>query len=167
MVSKRTNTNLVKDMIRRDLREVARSVVATCKEQWDQRKSYQEITAEFPCLKKKNGLRGVPDDWSKLVNTMVKPCPACRKKGEVTSRWHLLTKHNIRLPHVNYIWRQEILPITEEETEERRVGLIGEYIRKRLRKRKDIKDMTKPIIARHLQNYDMAWGNLLVQAEGH
>ena len=59
------------------------------------------------------------------------------------------------------------MPITEEEIEEKRVGLTGEYIRKRLRKRKEIKDMTKPIIARHLQNYDMAWGNLLVQAEGH
>jgi hypothetical protein len=162
MVSRRTNTTLVDDMIRRNLRRTAQAVVATCKEQWEQRKAHKDITAELPCLAQKNGLRGVPNNWSELVNTMVRPCPGCKEKGVVTSRWHLLTKHKIYLPHVNYIWKKEILPVTLEEVEEHVEGIYGEYTRTRLRKRKEIRDIVKPIIAKHVEDYNIAWGRLLV-----
>jgi len=62
-------------------------------------------------------LRGVPNSWSELVNTMVKPCPGCKTKGKVTSRSHLLNCHGIRLPHVNDIWKKEILPISQQIVE--------------------------------------------------
>jgi len=117
MISKRTNTYLVNDMMRRDLRKIAKAVVTTSKKQWEERKKHQEIDTQLPNLSRTNGMRGVPNSWSELVNTMVKPCPGCKTKGIVTSRLHLLNCHGIQLPHVNDIWKKEILPVSQQIVE--------------------------------------------------
>jgi len=163
MVSKRTNTALVRDMIRRDLRTVALDVVNTCKKQWEERKSYEPIKTALSYTSLKNGMRGVPNSWSELVNTMVKPCPKCNTKGTVTSRWHLLTKHGIKLPHINHIWKNEILPITEQEVQ--RMITRGNHcftITKPM-DREDIRKTLKSLIDKHINNYYTAWASLLTQ----
>jgi len=166
MISKRTNTTLVDEMIRKNLRVVAQATVTTCNEQWEQRKAYQGITSSLPCLARKNGLRGVPNNWCELVNTMVKPCPKCKTKGIVTSRWHLLTEHRVRLPHINYIWKKDILPISLGEVKERRQGRDGPYIKVKRKKRQDIRQVVKPIIEKHLQDYYTVYGKLVAQGVG-
>jgi hypothetical protein len=164
MVSKRTNTTLVNDMIRRDLRRVAQVTVRTCKAQWEERKYYKPIKTRLPNLSRKNGLRGVPNSWSELINTMIKPCPKCKTKGTVTNRWHLLTKHGIRLPHINHIWKNDILPVSQMEEEvtiereEYEIKIIRPVERTRIRK------ILKPLIQKHLDNYYRIWASLLTQS---
>ena len=50
-----------------------------------------------------NPLRGVPNIWSSLVNTIKRPCPVCRGPKPMLSRWHLMVHHNIKLPAIEYI----------------------------------------------------------------
>jgi len=38
MISKRTNTDLINDMMLRDLRKIAKAVGTTSKKQWEERK---------------------------------------------------------------------------------------------------------------------------------
>jgi len=63
MISKRTNTLRVDDMIRKDIRTVAENTAETCREQWNQRKNFKAISVFYPSLKRKNGLHGVPNGW--------------------------------------------------------------------------------------------------------
>jgi len=165
MVSKRTNSILVNDMMRKDLRKLAYATVTTCNLQWEQRKAFQSITAKLPCLARKNGLRGVPNNWCELVNTMVKPCPSCNRVGVVTSGWHLLAKHRIKLVHINYIWKKEILPITAGEYEDENEGDLETTLKALSRNRLEIRGMVKPIIQRYIRAYYEAWAQLLVQSE--
>jgi len=58
MISKSTNSILVLDMMRKDLRKLSYATVTTCKLQWEQRKAFQSITATLPCLALNNSLRG-------------------------------------------------------------------------------------------------------------
>ena len=155
MISKRTNSVLVNDMMRKNLRDLAYATVESCRLQWEQRKAFQCINAQLPRLAMDNGLKGVPNSWCELVNTMVKPCPSCRRSGIVTNRWHLLVKHKIRLPHVNYIWKKEILPIVQG------VNQNLEPVDS-IKKRQIIREAVKPLIQGHLQNYHNAWGQLLI-----
>lgn len=112
MVSKRTNTSLVDKMIAKDFSQLVEAAVKTSIESWTQRKNYEDVVAVLPRLSQKNGLRGVPNNWCKLVNTQVKPCPKCKRMGVVTSRWHLKYVHGEELPHINAVWRKDIIPIT-------------------------------------------------------
>ena len=164
MISKRTNTRLVADMIRRDLRTVSQAIVETCKTQWEERKFYQAIQTSLPNLSRKNGLRGVPNSWSELVNTMTKLCPKCKTKGTVTDRWHLLTKHGIRLPHINHIWKNEILKVSEMEEEV--IIQKRDYQIKITRpwKRTRIRNILKPLIQKHIDEYYTVWTSLLTQS---
>jgi len=161
MISKKTNTELTNDMMRKNLRKIAQAVVATSKRQWEERKKFQEITTLLPNLSRKNGMRGVPNSWSELVNTMVKPCPACKTKGVITSRCHLLDSHEIRLPHVNDIWKKEILPISEEIIEKIKYVQRMKIILTKPRERESIREALKPIIQKHLDDYYEAWASIL------
>ena len=161
MISKKTNTTLINDMMRKDLRTISRAVVATSKGQWIERKACQAITTQLPCLSETNGLRGVPNNWCELINTMVKPCPDCNIKGTVTSRWHLLTKHKIWLPHVNYVWKQNILPITQEEVRKTIDGKKGRITVTRPRDRESIRATLKPLIQKHIESYYAVWSILI------
>jgi hypothetical protein len=92
-------------------------------------------------IKKKNPLKGVPSNWIELINTQYKKCPKCGDK--LTNRFHLLYKHGYRLKHVSKIWREEILPVTENLDSQNRVagmsirefnklqldGIIGKYLK--------------------------------------
>jgi len=163
MVSKRTNTTLIAEMMQKDLRFIARSVVATCRNQWKERLDSRPITYQLPILSGVNGLRGVPNNWSDLVNTMVKPCPACDMKGVVTSRWHLLTKHKIRLPHVNYIWKQNILPVTQEEFRKTIYKKGGKITIITPQDRNTIRSTLKPLIQQHIDDYYEVWSILVAK----
>ena len=91
-----------------------------------------------------NKLRAVPDSWCKLVNTMVKPCPKCKKPGVICSRWHLKHAHGKQIPHINRIWRDEIVPITTQ------AGVT----------RQDIKNQLEPNITHHLREFDNVYTSL-------
>ena len=158
MISKRTNTLLVDDMIRKDIRIVAENTVETCREQWNQRKNFETISAFYPSIKRKNGLRGVPNGWCTLINTQVKPCPKCKEPGTITNRWHLKYYHGQKLPHINTIWREEICPITEQEEEIKLKN--GTKIIKPIQRTK-IRNLVEPLIQKHISDYKKAMAEIL------
>ncbi len=149
MVSKRTNTVLTEDMLRKDLLKLSQATVETSFKKWSQRKGYHRVTATQPNLSKKNGTRGVPNTWCKLVNTQVRPCPKCKTKGVVTSRWHLKYAHGEELPHINLIWREQLCPITEKKFETTTVN--GRSVR-RIIPREDVMSKTEPLILAQIEN---------------
>ena len=161
MISKRTNTELTNDMMRKDLRKIAKTVVATSKKQWEERKGYQEIMTQLPNLSRKNGMRGVPNNWCELVNTMVKPCPGCKTKGVITSRIHLLSHHGIQLPHVNDIWKKEILPISQQIIEKTIYRQKMKITITKPRERESIRTALKSTIQKHIDDFYKAWATIL------
>lgn len=143
MISKRTNTVLVEEMSAKTLTEMATRTQEQSSLKWQAREKYEDVpfTCRAPTL---NKLRAVPNTWCKLVNTMVKPCPKCKKPGVVCNRWHLKHAHGKQLSHINKIWREEIVPIT---------------IRPEM-KRQDIKEQLEPIILQHLREFDHVYTRL-------
>lgn len=133
-------------------------------ERWTQRKNYEDVVAVLPRLSQKNGLRGVPNNWCKLVNTQVRPCPKCKRIGVVTGRWHLKYVHGEELPHINAVWRKDIVPITlvTEKT-------INQNGRSRLVtiSREDVRGQIEPVIARHLEKYQEVMEKILRGGSGH
>ena len=112
---------------------------------------------------KPNGLRAVPNNWCNLVNTMVKPCPACKEAGTVTSRWHLLVKHKISLPHINHIYKNDILPISLSTIQTIIHTPTGPIKIIRPQDRDVIRQKLKPIIDSHINNYSSAFATLVGQ----
>jgi hypothetical protein len=151
-ISKRTNSALVDDMLRKDLMYLADEEKKVAEEKWMARKEGNLSFASMP-PGKTNALRGVPNTWCELINTQVKLCPTCNEKGKVTNRWHLKYYHHITLPHVNKIWREEIIPITKVKYREKtdRYGRIWEEIISR----NEIKEKISPFIEKHLQDYNL------------
>ena len=152
MISKRTNTILVEDMLRMDLIQRADQEVLISNQKWEHRLK-GEVCQRLYTKPIKNALRGVPNKWCELVNTMVKPCLKCNKKGVVTDRWHLKYYHNEELPHINKIWREEICFITEN-----RSGVSKEDDKGNSRSftRKEICQRVMPVITSNLQLYEQA-----------
>lgn len=137
MISKRTNTILVDDMIRKNLAEHASEVVKTSRLQWEQRKIRTEVTALLPDMRETNGLRGVPGNFCELVSVQTRVCHRCGDKNKISNAWHMKYIHGADVQHVNRIWRNEILPITEDKTI----------------KRERVAKITDTIIKRHLMSY--------------
>ena len=79
MISKRTSTILVEEMIGVDMEKMAQKLVIECKKQWEERKRKEEITPKAKLEKQNNLLRAVPNTWCKLINSQVTPCPKCKK----------------------------------------------------------------------------------------
>ena len=140
MITKRTNTWLVDDMIRKDIKYLATQTVKTSRVQWEQRKQKLQITERLPCLRAINGLRGVPSNFCQLINSQSKPCPICKKKEVVASAWHMKYAHNIPVTHINKIWKEEITPITEDTS----------------LKRSEIPKILEPVIQNHLDQLQEA-----------
>ena len=111
-ISERTYTILVEDMIRINMMTLAEEERRVAEDKWNARKKGM-LSFSHLSRRENNPLRGVPNIWCDLINTQVKPCPICKKKGVVTNRWHLKYHHQISLPHINKIWREQICPITE------------------------------------------------------
>ena len=61
MISKRTSTTLVEEMIGVDMEKMAQKVVIECKKQWKERKRGDEITPKVKVEKQNNLLRAVPN----------------------------------------------------------------------------------------------------------
>ena len=80
LISKRTNTWLVDDMIMKDINTVATQTVRVSRVQWEQRKQHIHITERLPLMSEANGLRGVPSNFCQLINSQVKPCNFAVKK---------------------------------------------------------------------------------------
>jgi hypothetical protein len=130
-------------MSAKNLNEIAQRTQEQSTLKWKARISYTEMPQVLrePI---KNKLKAVPNTWCKLVNTMVKPCPKCKKPGTICSRWHLKYVHNLELKHINKIWRDEITPISTQEGANR----------------EDIKKLLEPIIQNHLQEFAKAYACL-------
>jgi hypothetical protein len=143
-LSKSTNSILVEDMLRTNIEEKANLEYERSLAKWEARK----IREPFEDLKEKekkiNPLKGVPSTWIELVNTQCKKCPKCKDK--LTNRFHLLYKHGFRLKHISRIWREEILPVTED-TERKRKEIDGMTIRE------FNKIQLTNIIDKHLKDY--------------
>ncbi len=156
LISKRTNSILVDGMINRNLRDLSQRMVESSLDQWEKRKHFCSIPSS-KSVKCENGLRGVPNIWCKLVNTQVRPCPICKKPGVTTDRWHLKYHHCWELPHINRIWKDEILPISRMKIPI--MNKDGRYTT-RLISRQKICEMLTPIIKQHLANYNEVIANL-------
>jgi len=162
MISKRTNTTLVDMMIGKNLLKVAHATTKANKEIWEQRKAHMDMTAFVDYSKSENEMRAVPNSWCELINTMVRPCPACQKTGIVMSRWHLLTKHKMLLPHINHIWKKEIVPITTAKIQKKIENIFGSYSIIVPEERDTIRQKLKLIIQGHLDDFNKVFGELIV-----
>ena len=139
MISKRTSTNLIDEMIQKKLKEIADAENERSKIQWEARKDYREIPKNAKAARKPNLLRGLPNSWCRLINTQIRPCPKCKTKGTITSSWHLKYAHNQDVKHIQKIWKEELNPIVEKEE-----------------KRDIITTIMKSIIEKHLEEYNRA-----------
>ena len=140
LISKRTNTWLVDEMIRKDINYIATQTVRVSRAQWEQRKQRTHITEKLPFMSEANGLRGVPNSFCQLINSQVKPCQLCCEKGTISSAWHMKYAHGIPVIHINKIWEEEILPITENSS----------FHRNKITK------LLEPAIQKHLDYYQEA-----------
>jgi len=149
MISKRTNTWLVDDMIRKDINSLAAQTVRVSRLQWEQRKQYEQINERLPNMQQINGLRGVPNKFCELINSQVKPCQLCLKKGVISSAWHMKYAHGVPILHINRIWKDEILPITED------ISL----------NRSKINKLLEPMIQKHLNYLQEATNYLIISSK--
>lgn len=150
-ISKRTNTELVEDMIRKDLKVLAVEEKRVAEEKWTARKEGKTSEAHLDLKKKPNGLRGVPKEWCELINSQVKICPLCNQAGKFSDRWHLKYYHQIELPHINRIWREELCPITEIKYR-KKIREDGKTKQETI-SREEIKEKVMPLISKQLQEY--------------
>ncbi len=61
MISKRTRSSLVKEMIQDDIKDTAGNMIRECMRQWEQRKQYECVAPKEKSEKKINYLRGIPN----------------------------------------------------------------------------------------------------------
>jgi len=161
-------------MINKDLLQTANNTLEIAEEKWRLRLTFTPSDAPeftFDHIRAINPLRAVPNSWCKLVNSVVRPCPACKQKGIVTSRWHLWVKHNIRLSNPTYILTEEIVPLTTADTLQELLTRLPPntfqgYTKKNLQekpKRSHIRISVSPIIQTHLNNYNHMMLQLLTR----
>ena len=94
----------------------------------------------------------------KLVNTQVRPCPKCKRKGVITSRWHLKYAHGEELPHINLIWKEQLCPITEKKFET--VTVNGRPVRIVI-PREEVMSKIEPLILSQFERYNQAMTRIL------
>jgi uncharacterized protein (DUF2249 family) len=140
-LTKGTSSELVAEMIGNNLNETATYESIKNQRKWEDRKEGIDVT-RMKMEKTPNTLRGVPKSWIDLVNSQFKPCPLCKKKGQLTSRWHLKYKHNIILRNVLNIWKNDIIPVSTKKN----------------LTRIEIHQELKPIITKHLKDYEQMVG---------
>jgi len=141
MISQRTNSLLVNEMIGKNLSDIADETFSSSQIKWEARKSYQtpKWERDSRCI---NKLRAVPNSWCRLINTMSRPCPKCKKNRIICNRWHLKYAHCITLPHINKIWREEIIPQATARDKDKP------------KKRHLIREKLEIIIAKHLSDFE-------------
>jgi len=105
MISKRTSTEFVEEMLGVDMEKMAHKLVTECKKQWEERKRRHEITSKAKIEKQNNLLRAIPNTWCKLVKSQITPCPKCKKPEIICSSWHMKNIHTVEIKDIHDIWR--------------------------------------------------------------
>lgn len=146
MISKRTATALVDEMIGVNLEEIAANTVEGCRVQWNQRKENQEVEPKPKGEKNPNLLRGVPNSWSKLIKTQLTPCPKCKIKGIICSSWHMMHTHGIYIKPIYEIWTEQICSVTKDSNDQPRSRLAEEIDK---------------VISQHLLDFEAAKNSLM------
>ena len=113
-LAKRTSTELVEEMIGKDLLKMAEEECQIAKEKWEMRVQRQEIACATQRTKAQNKLKGVPKEWVELVNLQTRMCPFCKRPSQAANPWHLKYWHNIEVKHVMSLWQKEICPLSED-----------------------------------------------------
>ena len=111
-LSQRTNTELVDEMLAKDLADAARQECQVAKEKWESRREREQINMVTRYNKHENKMKGVPKEWIDLVNYQTKICPLCGKRDKIMSPWHLKYYHGHEVKKVNTVWRKEICPLS-------------------------------------------------------
>jgi len=158
-ISKKTSNELVEEMMRKDLREIAKFEAKAATAKWLERSTKTPVQIQKN-LNRVNGLRGVPASWCKLINTQVRQCPVCKSKDTVTSSSHLQIVHGYFLTPLIDILRKEILPITEKKFEV--IEENGIQKRKQI-SRKKVSLQVTPIIEKRLQEYNKTIDEMLAK----
>ena len=157
-ISKTTSTLLMNHMLGRDFTAMMSHDATVADRKWEAR--LRGTTCLTPKLDNgPNLLRGVPQEWSTLVNSTKKPCPRCTNPRPVLSRWHLYRFHQIKLPAIEYIWNHQIIPITINPTIEvqSRYGKPEEKTMPRYM----VSNLLYPIIKSHLDDFNKAYQSLI------
>ena len=102
-LSQRTNTELVDEMLAKDLADAARQECQVAKEKWKSRREREQINMITRYNKHENKLKGVPKEWIDLANYQTKICPLCGKRDKIMSPWHLKYYHGQEVKKVNTI----------------------------------------------------------------
>ena len=100
-----------------------------------------------------NLIRAMPNSFCTLINTGYRPCPKCKKKGDITSRWHLKYAHGITLLLSTTAWRETLKPISS--TKKSSVVINGK-IREKVIPRSEVRNNLIPILNHELENFERA-----------
>jgi hypothetical protein len=157
-ISKSTSTWLMDQMLAKSFNETINHDAMVADLKWTARMQGQTcIPPKLPGTP--NLLRGVPHEWSSLVNTVKRPCPMCKNPRPVLSRWHMLIRHQIRLPAIEHIWNTQITPVTSHPYKSIQT-FTGETIEIKMNRR-EVSNLLRPMIQGHLDNFLRAYSSLL------
>jgi len=151
-ISKRTSTNLVNELINKDLIDRAEEVHEQANEKWEARLQFRSYSS-LPREESVNLIRAMPNSFCTLINTGYRPCPICNTKGVITSRWHLKYAHKICLPPAIRTWREKLKPISS--IKKIRVIINGK-VREKVIPRTEVKKNLDPILNHELENFKRA-----------
>jgi hypothetical protein len=156
-ISKTTSTWLMDQMLGRDFNEVINHDATVADLKWTARMQGQTCTAP-KLMNGPNLLRGVPLEWSTLVNTIKRPCPVCKNPRPVLSRWHMLIRHQIKLPAIEHIWNTEIISVTRDPY--KTIQTYSGKTKEIKMQRREVSNLLSPIIQGHLNNFLKAYSSL-------
>jgi hypothetical protein len=99
-----TSNNLLEEMASKDLSLMSTNYLNSCQIKWEARKNYINPPPRIPIVKQQNPLRGVPNEWCKLIRSQYTPCPKCPR--EILNYKHAKYIHNLDIKPIWSIWKE-------------------------------------------------------------
>jgi hypothetical protein len=159
-ISKATSTWLMNQMLGRDFSQTTNHDALVADLKWAARLQGQTCTPP----KLTNGpnlLRGVPQEWSSLINTIKRPCPICKNPRPILSRWHMLIVHKVRLPAIEHIWNTQITPITRNPIKQ--IITSSGKIKNKIMDRREVSNLLGPMLKAHLDAFLQAYNHIKIK----
>ena len=136
MISQRTKTSLVNELMNRDLTQLTQKNAHTSEMKWQARKNYvaykpQPEDKQTANKQRLNPLRGVPNSFCELLKTQLRICPKHPKM--ITDSWHMKYYHHCYIKPVGNIWKEDIKPLIKQNLERKiitsnLIDLIGSHV---------------------------------------
>jgi len=110
MIPQGTQTELVNQMMNRNLQSISINTAETSKRKWEGHRlnigMEEDIRRENgdKALNIGNPMKGIPNSWCKLLKLNCKPCPKCKERGIVMNAQHLNKFHHLNIQDPLELW---------------------------------------------------------------